>query len=119
MLNTVLNSENGILILQPHGALKKEDFVHAVEFINPFIEEHGGLNGIIIYTELFPGWENFSAFCSHLNFIKNHHKKIKKIALVTDSIIGNVGEKIASHFIAAEIKNFDFTDKEKAMDWIM
>jgi hypothetical protein len=119
MLNSILINDNGILILQPHGALKEDDFKHAVETIDPYLKEHGKLNGIIIYTKDFPGWEDFAAFTSHLKFIKNHHEKIEKIALVTDSIVGNLGESIASHFISAQIKNFDFTQKDEAMSWIM
>ncbi|SFZ98072.1 Conserved protein [hydrothermal vent metagenome] len=119
MLNTILNKENAILMLQPHGALKKEDFEHAAEVIDMYLKEKGKVNGIIIYTKSFPGWEDFAAFSSHLKFIKDHHKEINKIAFVTDSVIGNIADKITSHFVSAEIKNFDFNDKDKAMDWIM
>jgi len=119
MLNTILNKDNGILILQPHGALKKEDFDNAVKVIDPFIEEHGKLNGIIIYSRSFPGWEDFAAFNRHLTFIKNHHKKIKKLALVTDSMVRDFGELISSHFIAATIKSFDFNNISDAKAWIL
>ncbi len=119
MLNTILNKDNGILILQPHGALKKEDFDNAVKVIDPFIEEYGKLNGIIIYTKSFPGWEDFAAFNRHLTFIKNHHKKIKKLALVTDSVVGDFGELLISHFVAATIKNFNFNNINDAKAWIL
>ena len=119
MLNTILNKDNGILILQPHGALKKEDFDHAVKVIDPFIEECGKLKGIIIYTKTFPGWEDYAAFNRHLTFIKNHHKKVKKLALVTDSLVGDFGELISSHFISATIKNFDFDNIGDAKAWIL
>ena len=119
MLNTILNKDNGILILQPHGVLKREDFDNAVKVIDPFIEEHGKLNGIIIYTKLFPGWEDFAALYRHLTFIKNHHKKIKKLAFVTDSMLGDFGELVSSHFVSATIKNFDFNDIGDAKEWIL
>jgi hypothetical protein len=119
MLNTIIDKNNGIVILQPHGTLKKEDFDKAVKVIDPFIEEYGKLNGIIIYTELFPGWEDYAALSRHMVFIKNHHKKIKKLAFVTDSMIGNFGELISSHFVSAEIKSFDFNQIEDAKTWIL
>jgi hypothetical protein len=119
MLNTIIDKNNGIAILQPHGTLKKEDFDKVVKVIDPFIEEYGKLNGIIIYTELFPGWEDYAALSRHMVFIKNHHKKIKKLAFVTDSMIGNFGELISSHFVSAEIKSFDFNQIEDAKTWIL
>jgi len=119
MLNTILDARTKIVTLQPHGALKKEDFDHAVEIIDPFIEENGTLNGIIIYTESFPGWEDFAAFNRHLVFIRNHHKKVKKLAFVTDSLVGGFGEMISSHFVEATIKNFDFDQLNEAKEWIL
>ena len=118
MLNTILDTSTKIVTLQPHGALKKEDFDHAVEIIDPFIEEHGKLNGVIIYTETFPGWEDFAAFNRHLTFIKNHHREIKKLAFVTDSIVGDFGEMVTSHFVNATIKNFDYENLDEARIWI-
>ncbi len=119
MLNTILDTGTKIVTLQPHGALKKEDFDNAVKVIDPFIEEHGMLNGIIIYAESFPGWEDFAAFNRHLKFIKNHHKEIKKLAFVTNSMVGDFGELVSSHFVQASIKSFEFDGFNKAKDWIL
>jgi len=119
MLNTILDTESKIATLQPHGSLKKEDFDNAVKIIDPFIETHGKLNGVIIYTESFPGWEDFAAFNRHLVFIKNHHKEIKKLAFVTNSMVGDFGEMVSSHFVDAVVKNFDFDKLEEAKEWIL
>jgi len=118
MLNTILDTSSKIVTLQPHGALKKEDFDNAVEIIDPFIKEHGKLNGIIIYTEQFPGWEDFAAFNRHLTFIKNHHREIKKLAFVTNSMIGDFGEVVTSHFVNATVKTFTYDKLEDARNWI-
>ena len=119
MLNTILDAEYKIVTLQPHGSLKKEDFDNAVKVIDPFIKEHGALNGLIIYTESFPGWEDFAAFNRHLVFIRNHHKEIKKLAFVTNSMLGEFGENVSSHFVQAVVKNFDFDKLEEARSWIL
>ncbi len=119
MLNTILDKENKIVTLQPHGALRKEDFDNAVKVIDPFIKENGKLNGIIIYTEAFPGWEDYAAFNRHLVFIKNHHREIKKLAFVTDSLVGSIADLISSHFVEAVIHNFDYVDLGDARKWIL
>ncbi len=119
MLHTILNKDNRIVILQPNGALRKEDFDKAVKVIDPFIEEHGKLNGIIIYAKSFPGWEDYAAFNRHLRFIKNHHKEIKKLAFVTGSIGGAFAELISSHFVAATIKSFEYDKIGDAKTWIL
>ena len=118
MMQVHLNEKEYIAILKPNGRLSEDDFTSARDIIDPFIENHGKLNGIIIYVETFPGWDSFGALITHLKFINGHHKKVLKVALVTNSIIGDVAEYIGKHFIEAQIKHFDFTDFEKAKKWI-
>ena len=118
MLNSELLKEDGILIVSPKEALQASDFEQLASSIDPFIEDNGSLNGLMIYTETFPGWDNFAGLVSHIKFVKNHHKNIKKVAAVTDSGIVSALPKIASHFMDAEIKHFDYHDKDEAMSWL-
>jgi hypothetical protein len=53
-----------------------------------------------------------------MKFVKEHHKKVSRIAFVTNSPIGSIAEKIANHFVNAEIKNFPFGDLEASKKWI-
>ena len=119
MLKVTIDRKNRIATLEPSGPLSKEDFEAAASEIDPIIERAGQLSGLIIRTESFPGWDSFGAFCSHLRFVKGHHKKVTHIALVTDSVIGKLGEHITSHFVSAEIKEFAFDELEEARQWIL
>ncbi|MEA3418808.1 MAG: STAS/SEC14 domain-containing protein [Campylobacterota bacterium] len=118
MLNVTLNKYKSIAVLEPHGSLKKDDFDAAVKIIDPYIEKNGRLNGLIISTESFPGWNDFAALSRHITFVKNHHKKIKRLAFVTDSVLGDLSEKLADHFVEAEIKTFPFGKMNEATAWI-
>ncbi len=118
MLKIELDQAAGIAILRPESALTEADFLSASQEIDPYIEETGKLQGLVIHVESFPGWQSFSALCKHLTFVREHHKKISHIALVTDSVIGNLAENIATHFISAEIKHFQFNQLEEAKSWI-
>ena len=118
MIKHELLREEGILIVTPEGPLEKKDFEAIALDVDPYIEKKGNLNGLLIYAESFPGWHNFSALVSHLTFVKNHHKKIKKVAAVTDSGFLSFMPKIANHFVAANVKHFDFADKERAVNWL-
>jgi hypothetical protein len=51
--------------------------------------------------------------------VRDHQKHIKKIALVTDSALGNVAEHLASHFVSAEIRHFPAGELETAKQWVM
>ncbi|MCP8690478.1 STAS/SEC14 domain-containing protein [Marinobacterium sedimentorum] len=119
MLNIEIDEENGIAILSPDSKLSDEDFKSATNIIDPYIERSGKLSGLIISTESFPGWESFSGLLSHLSFVKDHHKKIKHVAFVTNSPIGSLAGKVASHFVSAKIRTFKFSELELAKAWII
>ena len=56
---------------------------------------------------------------AHFRFVRDHHKRIRKIGLVTDSALGNVAERLASHFVSAEIRHFSAGELEAAKQWVM
>ncbi len=118
MLNYELNRTEGLLIVKPSGPLEATDFEKLVQEVDPYIEENGKLNGLMVYAESFPGWDNFAAFLSHIKFVKNHHQKIKKIAAVTSSGFLSIMPQVANHFVQAEVRHFDYDDKDTALNWL-
>ncbi len=119
MHSVEIDEVNGLAILEPDGPLTKGDFESAAKVIDPYIENTDQFNGIIIHTESFPGWDSFAALASHLRFVKEHHKKISRVAISTNSVIGNFSEAVASHFVNAEIKLFSYQELKQAKDWII
>ncbi|WP_372862857.1 STAS/SEC14 domain-containing protein [Spongiibacter sp.] len=119
MLNVNIDEEKGIVTLEPDGKLSEDDFVSAAKIVDPYIETHGGLRGLIIYARSFPGWASFAALIAHLRFVKDHHRKVSRVALVTDSLIGEVVEHLGSHFVNAEVRHFDYDEVQPATHWIL
>ena len=118
-LDVSFSDKDKIVTLEPKGELTKDDFKYAKEIIDPLIEKYEKLNGIIIHTKDFPGWASFGALINHLEFIKEHHKHIKKLAFVTNSVVGELAQKVGSHFVNAEVKNFDYEQLDNAKKWIV
>lgn len=118
MLSIDFDETAGIAILEPDGPLTKNDFESAARTIDPYIERGSALNGLIVHTESFPGWESFAALVSHLKFVKEHHRKVSRIAFSTDSAIGSYAETIASHFVNADIRSFSYRELEQAKKWV-
>jgi len=119
MLEHYLDTVHSILYVHPTSSLEEEDFIQLAATVDPYIGKTGVLAGIIIESPTFPGWKTFGAIVSHFRFMRDHHKHVRKIALVTDSALGNVAEHLASHFVAAEIRQFPSGEIETAKQWII
>lgn len=118
MIDFELDEKSSVLHVRPTGPLRKEDFDELARKADPFIERTGGLAGLLIEAKQFPGWEDFGAAARHFRFVRDHHRSIAKIAVVTDSAIGALAEHLAAHFVAAQIKRFAAGQSEAARDWI-
>ena len=119
MIEHTLDTATAVLHIHPTSSLEPADFEQLAKEVDPFIAGTGDLAGLIIETPTFPGWSSFKAFAAHMRFVKDHHRHIKKIALVTDSAIGNIAEHFVAHFVAAEIKHFQASEVDAARQWIL
>ena len=119
MLEVTIHEEDAIAVLEPHGALTQQDFEAAVTIIDPFIDRRGKLHGIMIHTKGFPGWDSFSAMLTHMKFVRDHHTKIERVAMVTDSVVGDLAGVVSDHFVQAEVKHFKFNEFKQARLWLL
>jgi len=119
MIDHTLDTTHSILYVRPINSLEQNDFIQIAKTVDPYIEKTGNLTGLIIEAPAFPGWDGFGAIVAHFRFVRDHHKHIKKVGLVTDSLLGNVAEHLASHFVSAEIKHFHGRDLEAAKQWVL
>jgi hypothetical protein len=118
MLHHELLRDQGVLMLRPKGKLKAEDFKSLAGVVDPYLEKKGELKGIVLEAVKFPGWENFAGLLSHLRFVRDHHRKVRRIAIVTDGKLLKAAPKIAKHFVSADVKRFEAGQREAALAWI-
>ena len=114
-----LDENTGVLTVRHEGKLETQDFLTLSEVVDPFIKKRGELKGIIIVTKKFPGWEDFNGMIEHMKFVRNHHRKIAKVAIVTDSKIADVAESLGKHFVKASIKHFSYKELKSAQRWML
>ena len=118
MLDYSIVKSEGILVLNPHAPLSKEDFAGLSAAVDSYLSDHAKLHGVLIHSKGFPGWENFGGFTAHMHFVREHHKKVERVAVVTDSQFAGMAESLGKHFTSAEVRHFPFSDDVKALDWL-
>lgn len=118
MLIYQILEEDNIVIIEPKGPLSEDDFKDLTAEVDHHLIRTGSIKGLMIQAESFPGWENFQGFISHFHFGHDHHKKIEKVALVSDSILAEIASKLVAHFVHAEVKGFDFHERDEALEWL-
>ena len=118
MLNYELLHDGGILVLHPEGPLEAADFTSLASQVDVYLAGHGKLHGVLIHAKSFPGWKDFGALLAHLKFVKEHHQRIEKVAVVADGTFANIVPQVANHFVHAQVRHFDLVSEDAAWDWL-
>jgi len=118
MLDYSIMKPEGILVIRPHAPLSKEDFGGLSAVADAYLSDHAKLHGVLIHAKDFPGWEDFGGFTAHMKFVREHHKQVERIAVVTDSHMAGLAETLGKHFISAEVKHFPFAGYAQALEWL-
>ena len=119
MVEHHLDAGRSVLHVRPTAAFTADDFAALAGTVDPHIEATGGLAGIVIEAPSFPGWDSLGAAVAHFRFVRDHHRRVRRVAVVTDSALGTVAEHLASHFVSAEIKRFPAGEPEAATRWVL
>ncbi len=112
-----LVAESGVMVVEVDRALRTQDFDALALTANPWIEAHGGLQGLVIHARAFPGWENLESVLRQVRFVRDHQRKVRRIALGFDSAMASLASFLGDHFIRAEIKTFSYDRLEDAIAW--
>jgi len=118
MISITYDESTASVLLEPHGSITIHDILSARRVIDGHLMQEDEVLSLIIYSESFPGWYSFEAFLEHMKFVKDHHQHIRAVAIVSDSVFTNIAKTLAQHFIKADIKQFAFSELNKAKSWI-
>ncbi len=118
MIEHNLIRDKGILILRPKGPLTAGDFAAVAKAVDPYLAAEGPLRGILLEAAAFPGWSDVAAFLAHVRFIRGHHRRIRRIAAVTDSDFLAAMPRIVTRFVGPDIRHFPSSQREAALQWL-
>lgn len=112
-----LLSDVGVLIVEPERPLRREDFEAVAMTVDPWLEAHGRLQGVVIHAREFPGWENLGGFLRHLRFLRDHQRKVRHVAVAVDGRLAQIAPKLVEHFVEAEVRHFPYDQLAAAVEW--
>lgn len=112
-----LLSERGVIVVEVTQALRARDFDELAATADAWIEAHGFLQGLVIHARRFPGWENLGGLIRHVRFVRDHHRRIKRIAVASDGELATMLPRLGEHFVKAEVKGFPYESLDAAIEW--
>ena len=114
MIETMERSSDNVLGYVMSGDITKADYETLVPAVAAAVEAHGSVSLLFDLTDFH--WEKMSAWKSDMDFGKDYHDKIVKMAIVGDKGWEKHLTKLADRYYAEEAKYFEAADD--AWDWL-
>jgi hypothetical protein len=86
--------------------------------VDDYLADHPKIAGVMVETPTFPGFASVGAFADYARFIADHHARVRRLALVTDSALAPVAEFMANHVVGLEMRHFPFVEGTSALAWL-
>jgi SpoIIAA-like len=109
--------ESGLIVVEVAEPLRSPDFDALADTADTWLHTHDALPGIVIHAREFPGWENIGGMLRHIRFVRDHHRRVRRLALATDSKLANLAPTLVEHFVRAEVKCFGYDELDRAVAW--
>lgn len=116
MLNVQFDGD--VLGVRPDGPITREDVATLARAADEFLAGHPKISGVMIETPTFPGFASVSAFADHVRFVADHHARVRRVALATDSSLAPIAEFMANHVVGVEMRHFAFAEGAAALAWL-
>ena len=104
-----------VVTIEASGKLTKEDYDRVLPSLREKIRQEGVINALIM-MENFDGM-SFDALKEEASFDAKNLDNFKKVAVVSDSNVAQVGELFAKLF-DVEVKQFDAGQSASARQWL-
>jgi hypothetical protein len=108
--------QSGVMVVELEQPLQTSDFDKIAMLADPYIEAHGRLQGLVLHARQFPGWENLGSLMSHVRFVRDHHRNIRRVGLSVDGNLAKFAH-VAEHFVDAEIRVFGHGELDATIAW--
>jgi hypothetical protein len=116
-LTVELKANEGVVVVEPKGPLSATDFDRLAAKVDPWLDAHFMLHGVVVHAKKFPGWENLGGLLKHFQFVRGHQDRVERVAVAVDGTMAQVLPKIATHFVRAEVKAFGYDALDSAVAW--
>ena len=110
--------DGDVLGVRPEGPITREDVATLTRAADEYLAGHPKITGVMVETRTFPGFASVGAFADYARFIADHHARVRRLALVTDSALAPVAEFMANHVVGLEMRHFPFAEGTAALAWL-
>ena len=112
-----LDDQTGTVVVEVAAPLRGVDFDELAATVDPWLATHEAVAGIVVHARTVPGWENVTGLRRHLQFVRDHHRRVRRVALAVDGVLPSLAPAVAGRLVAPEVRHFAYDALDDAVAW--
>ncbi len=117
MVKIEFSESRHVAIVTPERDLTVDDIQTISKTIDAHINTHDIVPNLVLCATHLPHWDSFSAMKQHFKLVRDHHKLIRKVAVVSDDFAMKALPYLMDHFVKAKVRHFSGSRMQAAIDW--
>lgn len=117
MIDIETRRAENVFIMTPRGSITAEDIKTVSSTIDDYINEHDAIPSLVFRVSELPRWEDFEAMAAHFRLVRDHHKVVPKVAIVSDSSFLALVRVFVDQFTGARVRRFPADAFDDAVNW--
>ena len=117
MIDIETKRAENIFILTPKGSITVKDIGTVASTIDDYINEHDAIPSLVFRVSELPHWKDFEAMGAHFRLVKDHHKIVPKVAIVSNSSFLALVRVFVDQFTGARVRRFPEEAFDDAVNW--
>jgi stage II sporulation SpoAA-like protein len=112
-----LDREAGVVVADVSEPLRRSDVDAIAAEVDAWLGVHTELPGLVLHADTFPGWRNVQGLVSHLGFVRDHQRRIQRVALAVDGWPLDGAAWVAGALLHPDVRHFAAGDLDDAISW--
>lgn len=117
MIDVEIRRSENVIVARPEGRISAEDFRSFASTIDGYINEHDAVPRLVFRLDELPNWKDADAMLAHFHLVKDHHKVIPRVAVVSDSSLLALLRPLVDQFTGARVRRFPADALDDAINW--
>lgn len=109
--------DSGVLRVEVTEPLRSQDLEALAATVDAWLASHDELPGVVIHAARFPGWENVAGLLRHVAFVRDHQRRVRRVAVAADGVAADLAARLGRIFVRAEVASFGHDELDAATAW--
>lgn len=117
MIDIEIKRAENVFVLKPEGSISAGDFRSVATTIDEYINDHDAVPRLVFQLGQLPLWQDLDAMAAHFHLVRDHHKVIPRVAVVTDNALLALLRPVIDVFTGAKVRRFPSDALDDAINW--